>query len=134
VSELFTPDQMPEQPAAKTGHTAGEKSGAYMVLARKYRPQNFKDLIGQGALVQTLTNAIHAERIHHAYVLTGIRGIGKTTTARILAMALNCENGPATTWDEGDPQCKAIAEGRHVDVLEFDAASHTGIDDVRSLF
>lgn len=105
-----------------------------MVLARKYRPQNFKDLVGQEALVQTLTNAIKADRIHHAYVLTGIRGIGKTTTARILAMALNCENGPSTTWEAGDPQCKAIADGRHVDVLEFDAASHTGVDDVRSLF
>lgn len=107
---------------------------AYMVLARKYRPQNFQSLIGQGALVRTLQNAIEAERIHHAYVLTGIRGIGKTTTARILAMALNCEHGPATSWAEDDAQCAAIAQGRHVDVLEFDAASHTGVDDVRSLF
>ena len=107
---------------------------AYLVLARKYRPQNFADLIGQEALVTTLSNAIKANRIHHAYVLTGIRGVGKTTTARILAKALNCENGPSITWDDADPQCKAIAEGRHVDVLEFDAASHTGIEDIKNLF
>lgn len=129
----------PAAPAEKSdapeasGETS-DKAKPYMVLARKYRPLTFKDLVGQEALVQTLTNAIKADRIHHAYVLTGIRGIGKTTTARILAKALNCENGPSTTWDDDDKQCKAIAEGRHVDVLEFDAASHTGVDDVRSLF
>ena len=143
MSELFaaeenTAPQSPEKgPEKEPGKDLGAASGPadpYLVLARKYRPQNFTDLIGQQALVQTLQNAIEADRIHHAYVLTGIRGVGKTTTARILAMALNCDNGPATTWDENDPQCTAIAGGNHVDVLEYDAASHTGVDDVRSLF
>ncbi|MBI1363249.1 MAG: DNA polymerase III subunit gamma/tau [Proteobacteria bacterium] len=106
----------------------------YLVLARKYRPQTFADLKGQEALVTTLTNAIKANRIHHAYVLTGIRGVGKTTTARIMAKALNCEGGPAPQWAAEDPQCTAIANGRHVDVLEFDAASYTGVDDIRDLF
>lgn len=109
-------------------------SDNYLVLARKYRSQTFAELVGQDALVRTLQNAIENNRIHHAYVLTGIRGTGKTSTARLLAKALNCENGPATTWAEDDPQAKAITEGNHVDVLEFDAASHTGVDDVRDLF
>lgn len=119
-----------QPPAAK----AADKAANYLVLARKYRPQTFADLVGQEALVTTLKNAIAAQRIHHAYVLTGIRGVGKTTTARILAKALNCEGGPSVTWAEGDPQCKAIAEGRHVDVLEYDAASNTRIEDVKQLF
>lgn len=106
----------------------------YLVLARKYRPFTFTDVIGQEALITTLTNAIKADKLHHAYVLTGIRGTGKTTTARIIAMALNCENGPAVTWEDTDPQAKAIIQGTHVDVLEFDAASHRGIDDIRDLF
>lgn len=107
---------------------------SYLVLARKYRSKTFAEMVGQDALVQTLSNAIEAQRIHHAYVLTGIRGTGKTTTARLLAMALNCENGPSITWDESDINCKAIIEGKHVDVLEFDAASHTGVDDIKDLF
>lgn len=106
----------------------------YLVLARKYRPQDFGTLVGQDALVQTLSNAIKADKLHHAYVLTGIRGTGKTSTARILAMALNCENGPAIEWPAEDAAAAAIAAGKHVDVLEFDAASHRGIDDIRDLF
>ena len=106
----------------------------YLVLARKYRPQSFKDLYGQDALVQTLTNAITSGRLHHAYVLTGIRGTGKTTTARIIAKALNCENGPAIEWDENDSQVVSIAKGNHPDVLEFDAASHRGVEEISDLF
>src|ERR1700712_4789031 len=86
----------------------------YVVLARKYRSRTFAELIGQDALVRTLTNAIAMNKIHHAYVLTGIRGTGKTSTARLLAMALNCENGPSVTWDANDPQVEAIRTGRHI--------------------
>jgi DNA polymerase-3 subunit gamma/tau len=106
----------------------------YVVLARKYRPRNFGELVGQDALVRTLTNAIKANRLHHAYVLTGIRGVGKTTTARIIAKALNCENGPAVAWSEDDPQVRAITQGTHVDVLEYDAASNRGVEDIAELF
>lgn len=106
----------------------------YVVLARKYRSRTFAELIGQDALVRTLTNAIKANKIHHAYVLTGIRGTGKTSTARLLAMALNCENGPSVEWDAADPQVEAIRTGRHVDVFEFDAASNRGVEDVQRLF
>ncbi len=110
----------------------------YVVLARKYRPQNFEDLLGQDALVQTLTNAIQNNRLHHAYILTGIRGVGKTTTARLIARALNCIGEDGTGGPTIHPcgvcdNCKAIAAGRHMDVMELDAASHTGVDDVREL-
>ena len=110
----------------------------YVVLARKYRPQNFEDLLGQDALVQTLTNAIQNNRLHHAYILTGIRGVGKTTTARLIARALNCigedgKGGPTIQPCGVCDNCKAIASGRHMDVMELDAASHTGVDDVREL-
>ena len=110
----------------------------YRVLARKYRPQNFNELIGQDALVRTLKNAIDSGRIAHAFMLTGIRGTGKTTTARIIAKALNYagpngDSGP-TTGDTSDCEtCKAIAEDRHPDVMEMDAASRTGIDDIREI-
>lgn len=115
-----------------------QSSNPYRVLARKYRPANFDDLIGQDVLVQTLSNAIKAGRIAHAFLLTGIRGVGKTTTARIIARALNCigpdENGGPTISPCGVcSNCKMIAEDRHVDVLEMDAASHTGVDDIRDL-
>jgi DNA polymerase III subunit gamma/tau len=110
----------------------------YRVLARKYRPATFADLIGQETLVRTLSNAIASGRIAHAFLLTGIRGVGKTTTARIIARALNClgedgNGGPTISPCGTCANCRMIAEDRHVDVLEMDAASHTGVDDIRQL-
>ena len=110
----------------------------YRVLARKYRPETFSELIGQDALVRTLSNALTLGRLAHAFVLTGVRGIGKTSTARLLAKGLNCigadGNGGATLEPCGQCEpCQAIAGGRHVDVLEMDAASHTGVDDAREI-
>lgn len=111
----------------------------YQVLARKYRPQNFDDLIGHGAMVKTLRNAFATGRIAHAYVLTGVRGVGKTTTARILARALNYvgpngeDNGPTIDLLFEGRHCRAIAESRHPDVFEMDAASRTGVNDIRDL-
>ncbi len=119
--------------------TAEKKGGAYQVLARKYRPQNFDDLIGHGPMVKTLKNAFAANRIAHAYILTGVRGVGKTTTARILARALNYvgpngeDNGPQIEMGVEGLHCKAIAESRHPDVMEMDAASRTGVGDIREL-
>ena len=115
-----------------------ETENQYIALARKYRPQNFEDLLGQDALVQTLTNAIQNNRLHHAYILTGIRGVGKTTTARLIARAINClgadGNGGPTIHPCGVCEnCKAIAAGRHIDVIELDAASKTGVDDMREI-
>lgn len=111
--------------------------GAYRVLARKYRPQNFDDLIGQEPMVRTLSNAFEAGRIAQAWMLTGVRGVGKTTTARILARALNYKTDtidqPSINLSEMGEHCQAIMEGRHVDVIEMDAASHTGIDDIREI-
>ncbi|CAJ0851347.1 DNA polymerase III subunit gamma/tau [freshwater sediment metagenome] len=112
---------------------------AYRVLARKYRPTTFADLIGQEPMVRTLENAFDLGRIHQAYLLTGVRGVGKTTTARILARAFNYElpakgiDKPTIHMPELGVHCQAIIDSRHVDVLEMDAASHTGIDDVRDI-
>ena len=111
----------------------GKKPAEYRVLARKYRPQNFSELKGQEALVRTLTNAIQSGRIAHAFMLTGVRGVGKTTTARIIARALNCEKGPTVTPCGQCEQCRAIAEDRNIDVLEMDAASNNGVDEIRTL-
>ncbi|MEA3066758.1 MAG: polymerase subunit gamma/tau [Sphingomonadales bacterium] len=110
----------------------------YRVLARKYRPQTFAELIGQDAMVTTLANAIERGRIAHAFLLTGVRGVGKTSTARLIAKALNCigpdgQGGPTITPCNVCDPCRAISEGRHIDVIEMDAASHTGIDDIREI-
>jgi len=110
----------------------------YRVLARKYRPTDFHTLIGQDALVRTLTNAIQSGRLAHAFMLTGVRGVGKTTTARIIARALNCIGADGQGGETAEPcgvcqNCTAIAEDRHVDVMEMDAASRTGVDDIREI-
>ena len=110
----------------------------YRVLARKYRPQTFSQLIGQEPMVRTLANAIERDRLAHAFLMTGVRGVGKTSTARLIAKALNCVGPDGQGGPTIDPcgvcePCKAIAEGRHIDVIEMDAASHTGVDDVREI-
>ncbi|MER9949763.1 DNA polymerase III subunit gamma/tau [Mesorhizobium sp. M0047] len=113
------------------------KAAAYRVLARKYRPSNFSELVGQEPTVRTLTNAFATGRIAQAWMLTGVRGVGKTTTARILARALNYKTAdidqPSVDLAVLGEHCQAIMEGRHVDVIEMDAASHTGIDDIRDI-
>jgi DNA polymerase-3 subunit gamma/tau len=121
---------LPEQPKSA--------ASPYRVLARKYRPQTFEQLIGQDAMVKTLANAIQRGRIAHAFLLTGVRGVGKTSTARLIAKALNCigpdgQGGPTITPCGVCEPCRAIAEGRHIDVIEMDAASHTGVDDIREI-
>src|SRR5438477_13096080 len=125
---LDLPEQAP--PAASVS--------PYRVLARKYRPQTFAELIGQDAMVTTLANAIARGRVAHAFLLTGVRGVGKTSTARLIAKALNCigangQGGPTITPCNVCEPCRAISEGRHIDVIEMDAASHTGIDDIREI-
>ena len=149
----FEPDEVPERdqntadifggaPAAAPVEPAPlavseEPSAAYTVLARKYRPRNFEDLIGQEAMVRTLANAFATGRIAHAFMLTGVRGVGKTTTARLLARALNFESdtvhGPSVDLTKEGRHCRAIIEGRHMDVLELDAASRTKVDEMREL-
>ncbi|MCA1299918.1 DNA polymerase III subunit gamma/tau [Stappia indica] len=117
---------------------SGLETGGYRVLARKYRPRSFDDLVGQEAMVRTLQNAFETGRIAQAWMLTGVRGVGKTTTARILARGLNHEipgesSRPTVQLDKMGIHCEAIMDGRHVDVIEMDAASHTGIDDIREI-
>src|SRR3954452_7684240 len=123
---------LPEQPQSPAS------ASPYRVLARKYRPQTFAELIGQDAMVQTLANAIARGRIAHAFLLTGVRGVGKTSTARLIAKALNCvgpdgQGGPTITPCNACEPCRAISEGRHIDVIEMDAASHTSVNDIREI-
>ena len=136
MSSIQNDSEPGQNPDAKAPEAAG---GVYQVLARKYRPQRFEDLIGHEAMVRTLKNAFTSNRIAHAYILTGVRGVGKTTTARILARALNYvgpdgeDNGPQMEMAAAGLHCRAIAESRHPDVLEMDAASRTGVGDIREL-
>ncbi len=146
------PDSLPEPPAPEGPGLFGDaaptpppapprvmaEAGPYRVLARKYRPTHFDDLIGQEALVRTLRNAFAQGRVHHAFLLTGVRGVGKTTTARIIARALNCVGQDGTGGPTVDPcgvcaECRAILADRHPDVTEMDAASNNSVDDVREL-
>ncbi|MFM7029425.1 MAG: DNA polymerase III subunit gamma/tau [Chakrabartia sp.] len=129
-------DPQPQPQAQLT--PASEAGQAYRVLARKYRPQRFSELIGQDAMVTTLGNAIKRGRLAHAFLMTGVRGVGKTSTARLIAKALNCigpdgQGGPTIDPCGQCEPCTAIAEGRHIDVIEMDAASNTGIDDIREI-
>ena len=106
---------------------------SYLVLARKYRPQRFEDLVGQEHVARTLTNAINLERVHHAFLFTGARGVGKTSAARILAKALCCAEGPTATPCGECDFCQEIVSGQSVDVVEIDGASNRGVDDARTL-
>jgi DNA polymerase-3 subunit gamma/tau len=129
MSDSFLALDIPEQP---------QSAQPYRVLARKYRPQTFSQLIGQDAMVTTLGNAIKRGRLAHAFLLTGVRGVGKTSTARLIAKALNCigpdgEGGPTIDPCGVCEPCRAIAEGRHIDVIEIDAASNNGVDSVREM-
>ena len=144
TADIFgAPEPAPEvtpAPAPPEGAAEGQAPGdgaAYTVLARKYRPRTFEDLIGQEAMVRTLTNAFSSGRIAHAFMLTGVRGVGKTTTARLLARALNFESDtvhqPSVDLTVDGRHCRAIVEGRHMDVLELDAASRTKVDEMREL-
>ncbi|WP_432202027.1 DNA polymerase III subunit gamma/tau [Erythrobacter sp. W53] len=147
--EAAAPTPAEREPAAPAGATTPtpaptsplpsvQSNQPYRVLARKYRPQTFSELIGQEPMVRTLANAIERDRLAHAFLMTGVRGVGKTSTARLIAKALNCVGPDGQGGPTIDPcgvceACVAIAEGRHIDVIEMDAASHTGVDDVREI-
>ena len=133
-----TPAPIAPIAASPATAAAAHDGQAYRVLARKYRPQRFSELIGQDAMVTTLGNAIKRGRLAHGFLLTGVRGVGKTSTARLVAKALNCigpdgQGGPTIDPCGQCEPCRAIAEGRHIDVIEMDAASNTGIDDIREI-
>lgn len=135
---LFGDPAPPPAAAPAPVSAALAASQPYRVLARKYRPQTFSELIGQEAMVRTLANAIARDRLAHAFLMTGVRGVGKTSTARLIAKALNCVGPDGQGGPTIDPcgvceACTAIAEGRHIDVIEMDAASNTGVDDVREI-
>ena len=135
---MFGDPAAPSPAPAPAPAPKDEPAQPYRVLARKYRPQTFSELIGQDAMVRTLANAIERDRLAHAFLMTGVRGVGKTSTARLIAKALNCvgpdgQGGPTIDPCGQCEACRAIAEGRHIDVIEMDAASHTGVDDVREI-
>lgn len=106
---------------------------SYLVLARKYRPQSFEDLVGQEHVARTLANAIAKDRVAHAFLFTGVRGVGKTTSARLLAKCLNCANGPVAIPCQVCSACTEITAGNDLDVQEIDGASYNGVDEVRKL-
>ncbi len=139
AQDIFGEAAGPAAAAPPTGKPtlSDDSSAAYTVIARKYRPKTFDDLYGQEAMVRTLKNAFASGRIAHAFMLTGVRGVGKTTTARLLARAFNYEtdtiNKPTVDFREEGRHCRAIIEGKHIDVLELDAASQTGVDNMRNL-
>ena len=138
VLSVNDPVTTPQRPAHDPATAAASAAQPYRVLARKYRPQTFSELIGQEAMVRTLANAIARDRLAHAFLMTGVRGVGKTSTARLIAKALNCVGPDGQGGPTIDPcgvceACVAIAEGRHIDVIEMDAASNTGVDDVREI-
>ena len=132
-----TTEMFPGAPRMAPSAAEDAHGDAYVVLARKYRPRRFEDLIGQEAMVRTLKNAFASGRIAHAFMLTGVRGVGKTTTARLLARALNYDSDeirqPTVDLSVEGRHCRAIIEGRHMDVLELDAASRTKVDEMREL-